>query len=268
VSQSLPVIRGFRTTFVVIGVLYAMMASSALVHGVEFLGDFGVSPELIAEPVLEDFFRWRTLVRMQRVVLDPVPPMSDESTELVLGPHVVLSCAATEGVPMFERCPPVHSVLLGHCRVEIGERVHSSRAVAVPANTPHRVVGFEEPVAGVAYLDPRRYTFDDVQGLATKWREFVPGRDDLRDAYRDALAPSPRQVDPRLLRALDAMESVGATVAEAAAGVDLSISRLTHLMTETLGAPPRTWRAWLRERSRPSALLCGIAGLGSGPSRA
>lgn len=57
-SQSLPVIRGFRTTFVVIGVLYVMMASSALVHGVEFLGDFGVSPELIAEPVLEDFFRF------------------------------------------------------------------------------------------------------------------------------------------------------------------------------------------------------------------
>lgn len=186
---------------------------------------------------------------MQRVVLDPVPPMSDESTELVLGPHVVLSCAATEGVPMFERCPPVHSVLLGHCRVEIGERVHSSRAVAVPANTPHRVVGFEEPVAGVAYLDPRRYTFDDVQGLAAKWRELVPGRDDLRDAYRDALAPSPRQVDRRLLRALDAMESGGATVAEAAAGVDLSISRLTHLMTETLGAPPRTWRAWFKLRA-------------------
>ncbi len=55
-SPSPPVIRGFRTTFVVIGVLYVMMASSALVRGAEFLADFGVSPELIAEPVLEDFF--------------------------------------------------------------------------------------------------------------------------------------------------------------------------------------------------------------------
>ena len=55
-SPSPPVIRGFRTTFVVIGVIYVMMASSALVQGVEFLREFGVSPELMAQPVLQDFF--------------------------------------------------------------------------------------------------------------------------------------------------------------------------------------------------------------------
>lgn len=45
------------------------------------------------------------------------------------------------------------------------------------------------------------------------------------------------------------MEAEGASVADAAARVDLSISRLTHLVTDVLGAPPRTWGAWFKLRS-------------------
>lgn len=49
-------IRGFATVFTVIGALYVAMASSMLVRGVGAMLDFGVAPELVAEPVLEDFF--------------------------------------------------------------------------------------------------------------------------------------------------------------------------------------------------------------------
>ena len=46
----------FRPVFVVLGLLYVLMASSALVQGTAFLEDFGVSHELASDPVLTDFF--------------------------------------------------------------------------------------------------------------------------------------------------------------------------------------------------------------------
>jgi hypothetical protein len=49
-------IPGFRIVFTFIGVLYALMAASALVRGVSFLRDFGVSEADIASPVVIDFF--------------------------------------------------------------------------------------------------------------------------------------------------------------------------------------------------------------------
>ena len=49
-------IRGFRTTFTIIGVLYIAMASSMLLRGVGVLRDFGVPESAIAEPVLQDSF--------------------------------------------------------------------------------------------------------------------------------------------------------------------------------------------------------------------
>ena len=51
------------------------------------------------------------------------------------------------------------------------------------------------------------------------------------------------------------------SVAQAALRVDLSESRLTHLMTETLGAPPRTWRTWLMLRRALHETLLGTANL-------
>ena len=167
---------------------------------------------------------------------------------LVLSPHAALTVAATAGVRLYARCPPVHSVILGPCKLAFGGRTHSACSVALPANTPHTLLALEGAYAGVAYLDARRFRFEDVQRLAHRWRGFVPGQDDLREAFGDALALAPRRVDPRLLRALEGLDKDGLDVPSAAARVRLSESRLTHLMTETLGAPPRTWRAWFRLR--------------------
>ncbi|MBC8069634.1 MAG: hypothetical protein IAG13_14955 [Deltaproteobacteria bacterium] len=55
-SGPLPSIRGFKPVFTVIGALYVALASSMLVRGAAALVDFGVAPELAAEPVLADFF--------------------------------------------------------------------------------------------------------------------------------------------------------------------------------------------------------------------
>ena len=49
-------IPGFRIVFTIIGVLYALMAASALVRGVSFLRDFGISEADLASPVVSDFF--------------------------------------------------------------------------------------------------------------------------------------------------------------------------------------------------------------------
>jgi AraC-like DNA-binding protein len=112
--------------------------------------------------------------------------------------------------------------------------VHTEGAFAIPAGLPHRVLAMEGPLGGVAHLDVRRYRFEDAAALAETWRGFVPGRDQLTEAFGDTLRLPPRRVAPRLLRALDALE--GASVASVAAQVGLSASRLTHLVTDALGA--------------------------------
>jgi AraC-like DNA-binding protein len=184
---------------------------------------------------------------MQALRFDPPLATSVASSPvLALGPHLALTTAETKGVRLFARCPPVHSVLLGRCTIEHAGGVHTLSSLAVPANTPHRVLALAGPYAGVAYLDARRYRFEDAQRLAHAWRGFEPGRDDLREAFGDALKLARRRVDARLLRALEALDGERLSVAQAALRVGLSESRLTHLMTDTLGAPPRTWRAWFK----------------------
>lgn len=49
-------IRGFQTTFTVVGAIYTLMACSYLVQGPTVLLEFDVSEQLVAEPVLRDFF--------------------------------------------------------------------------------------------------------------------------------------------------------------------------------------------------------------------
>lgn len=193
----------------------------------------------------------------------------DDQTVLVVGPHVAMTGARTAGVRLFERSPPVHGVVLGRCELALGgRRVRSTGAVALPAGASHTVLSFGDPFACVAYLDARRYSFDDVRRLAEQWRGFVPGRDDLREALGDALAPPQRRVDGRVLRALDALDVEGLTVAEAAARQNLSESRLTHLTTETLGAPPRVWRAWFKLQRAIREVTLGTANLTEAAHRA
>jgi AraC-like DNA-binding protein len=195
---------------------------------------------------------------MQRLDLAPDVVRHDPTTVLVLGEHAALTVARTAGVPLFDRCPPVHSVIVGRSRVAVAGRVSTQPILAIPAGTPHRVLELADPHAAVAYLDPRRHRFDDVQRLAAAWRGFVPGRDDLREAFGDTLAVPRHSVDRRVLRALEVIEAEACEVATAASRVGLSSSRLTHRVTEALGSPPRTWGAWFKlQRAIARTVLFG-----------
>ncbi|HEX6242614.1 MAG TPA: hypothetical protein VFZ61_16990 [Polyangiales bacterium] len=55
-SEHKPPVRGFRATFVAIGVLYVALASSMLVRGVGVMRDFAVPEDVIHAPVFRDFF--------------------------------------------------------------------------------------------------------------------------------------------------------------------------------------------------------------------
>lgn len=167
---------------------------------------------------------------------------------LALSPHAAITTARTAGVRLFQRCPPTHSVLLGSCRLSHAGRVQATRAISLPAGAPHTVLAFQHESASVAYLDPRRYSYEDAVFLAQRWRGFVPGRDNVRELLGDALARPRRRIDARLLRALEVLESSSADVPSAARAAGLSESRLTHLISDTLGTPPRTWRAWFKLR--------------------
>lgn len=195
---------------------------------------------------------------MQRIELAPDIVRHDPTTVLVVGEHAAMTSARTAGVPLFERCPPVHSVIIGRSRTAIAGRVETSTALAIPAGTPHRVLELADPHAAVAYLDARRHRWCDVQRLARTWRGFVPGCDDLREAFADTLATPRYAIDPRVLRALDAMDGEGLDVAAAASRIGLSSSRLTHLVTEALGSPPRVWGAWFKlQRAIARTVLFG-----------
>jgi AraC-like DNA-binding protein len=191
---------------------------------------------------------------MQRVAQrdGKVPGAADASFDcasaLALAPQAAITTAETAGVRLYSRCPPVHSVILGRCRLAYAGRLESTEAVAVPAGTEHTLLALEGSHASVAYLDARRYRFEDVQALAQRWHGFQPGRDDVRELLGEALARPRRSVDPRLLRALQALETPAMDISTAARSVSLSESRLTHLVSDTLGTPPRTWRAWFKLR--------------------
>jgi AraC-like DNA-binding protein len=187
---------------------------------------------------------------------------------MALGPHVALIAAPTAGVPLFSRRPPVHTILLGECALSVAGRSERGVALALPANVPHRILALRGPHAGVVYLDPRRYRFEDAQRLAYRWRGFIPGEDDLREAMGDALKPHRRRIDARLLRALEVLDTEALSVAEAAARVGLSESRLTHSITDTLGAPPRSWRAWFKLKRAIGERVFGAANLTQAAHRA
>jgi AraC-like DNA-binding protein len=179
----------------------------------------------------------------------PVSPQHElDAPVLALSSFASVTVAATRGVRFSPRCPPVHCVLLGRSAVQLGMRVIGGSALPLPANTTHLIRELAGEYGGVAYLDSRWYRFEDAQRLGHKWRGFVPAHDDIRELLGDALAVPRRRVDNRLLAAIDALDTGNVEVPEAARAARLSESRLTHLMAEALGAPPRAWRRWLRLR--------------------
>jgi AraC-like DNA-binding protein len=194
-------------------------------------------------------------------VSPPTAALAGSSSALALGPMCALAVAQTHGARLFARRPPVHSVIVGACEIAHGATTHRGTSLALPASTHHCVLACHEPALLVAYLDARRYRFEDARRLAHAWRGFRPGHDDAREALGDALKPPRRRLDARLEALLARLEAGETSVAAAASAVRLSESRATHLLTDALGAPPRVWRTWFRLRSAIGAVTLGGASL-------
>jgi AraC-like DNA-binding protein len=141
---------------------------------------------------------------------------------------------------------PAHKVLIGRALVELDDSTCSlDGALALPSGTAHRVRS--QGSIGVVFLDARHFDWARAQRLARRCIRASASAL-LSDGLLEDLAREPaRRVDPRLLRAIDAFEQ-GASIEAASQAYDLSASRLTHLVTDVLGAPPRAWRSWQRMR--------------------
>jgi AraC-like DNA-binding protein len=148
------------------------------------------------------------------------------------------------------------------------------RTAAIPAGVLHELdiggnplaVFYVEPsIAGIEALMPLLRDTEEVDG-ALVGRAGETGL--LRDLYEDhhgtrwagaALHDllvfsgkrAVRSIDPRLSRAISALEEAADTpvpVARLAEAAGLSASRFQHLFTEQMGVPFRRYRAWGRMR--------------------
>jgi AraC-like DNA-binding protein len=127
-------------------------------------------------------------------------------------------------------------------------------AIAIPAGEHHQVLAARRQVV-LVYLDARRFRWSHAARLAERWRRLSPGAGPgcvpgcaLDALLEDIASLSAWTADARALAAIEAMAD-GDSLVDVGCRLGLSESRVTHLVTEQLGAPPRAWRTWLRLRS-------------------
>lgn len=144
-----------------------------------------------------------------------------------------------------------HKVVLGAAAAGPAMQLRrGDEAIAIPAGEHHQVLSTGRQVVAV-YLDARRFRWSHAARLAERWRRLSPGAGlgRLVDALlEDIAALSEWSADARALAAIEAMAD-GDSLVDVGRSLGLSESRVTHLVTEQLGAPPRAWRTWLRLRS-------------------
>jgi AraC-like DNA-binding protein len=179
-------------------------------------------------------------------------PRSWEGT-LTLAPMTAIF-AGTGGATLEHR-HLAHKVVLGAAAAGPATQLRrGDEAIAIPAGEQHQVLSGGRQVMAV-YLDARRFRWSDAVRLAGRWRTLLPGArpdcalDRVVDALLDDIASlAAWTADARALAAIEAMAG-GDSLVDVGRSLGLSESRVTHLVTEQLGAPPRAWRTWLRLRS-------------------
>lgn len=178
------------------------------------------------------------------------------SGRLVVGRMYALY--AGNGGETFEHLHPAHKILIGGAPVIDGKQVGAGRLpVAVPAGVRHRVAAGDGPLVAV-YLDARRYSWHDATACARRWRSLRSPADRTPDLLEDIDCWRARVVDDRAASAV-AMLATGMGVREVAHGIGLSESRVTHLVGAQFGAPPSTWRRWLRLRDAVDRVAAGAS---------
>ncbi len=200
---------------------------------------------------------------------------------LYIGPDLVASVHA-------HRAVQVCIGLSGGVRLRgAGERFHSYAGALIPSNLPHetdvpaellasfwiepdspaaRRLAWSGAQAGIQHIAPAKLA-QVTSALHACWRDAYasPRAEALLDTVLARLAtrePERRAVDPRLARAramLDAATDRRMPLAEIAAQVTLSPSRLAHLLRAEIGMAPRRYLLWLRLRDALGALGRGAS---------
>ncbi|KUO49699.1 MAG: hypothetical protein APF82_06925 [Sphingomonadales bacterium BRH_c42] len=151
-----------------------------------------------------------------------------------------------------------HKVIIGVRAIRSGGMQLDPRNPAIiPAGEAHSFDGRNQVIA-CAWLDARHYRLEDAASLADRWSQLAPSMDSIDGLQEDIGKLSPRVLGKRLTRAMHAIEALP-TIGAAANSVGLSESRFTHAVTDELGAPPRSWRRWLRLRRAIDLIASGYS---------
>lgn len=164
---------------------------------------------------------------------------------IAFAPMSALFCGYGGSTPLHSTA--AHKVIIGARAVGCGNAEFDPRdPVIIPADEQHSFDGQGQMIV-CAWLDARHFRLEDAATLADQWSRLAPSMASIDGLQEDIGRLSPRALGPRLEKAMFALETLP-TISAAATSVGLSDSRFTHAMTAELGAPPRSWRRWLRLR--------------------
>jgi AraC-like DNA-binding protein len=151
---------------------------------------------------------------------------------------------------------PAHKLAVGRVAVTFSQSVLTSPhgATLIPASITHRLCAPQ--AVNLVYLDARYFSLAVAQRLAARLRHAQTTPYLLDNVLEDIGRLQRSTVSDWILQT-EAAFSAGEPLVEVASRCGLSPSRLTHVVTEALGAPLRTWRTWNR-------LLTAVASLHGG----
>jgi len=167
----------------------------------------------------------------------------------------MVSLFVGEGGDTAEHFHPAHKVVFAARSVTYGGAEFSASAIAIPAGVPHSLSSSGQRVV-VAFLDARRFLFEDVQSLMHRLTCNVSSPNCSDELLAELFKLPKRRLEERIVLLLDAL-SEGKSISEAAQQIQLSHSRITHLLSEKLGTSPVTWRAWVRLRDAIDEVAMG-----------
>jgi AraC-like DNA-binding protein len=162
---------------------------------------------------------------------------------------------------------PIHR----HGAFQIAIAVRGAVAMVDPSGTCHRAAALVvSPMAEHRIMaSPRVVTYfvEPHCAFADRLRERydagITAAPELRDLQDRDIGPTgggrSRDLDPRLVRALEAMRQHKLSMANVADLVELSPQRLRALARQQLGMPLPRWRVWSRLRSAAEALQSGAS---------
>ncbi|MGE7389519.1 helix-turn-helix domain-containing protein [Streptomyces sp. NPDC004126] len=147
--------------------------------------------------------------------------------------------------------------LRGEVEIVDGDGIHHrSAALTVPPMVPHRLL--PAPDVLTVFVEPHRAFADLLRARCAGRVTATPELRGLRRAeVRHATGRPSRELDGRLVAALDALVDGGPSMPELAASVGMSPQRLRALARRELGVPLPRWRIWQRLARAAEALAAG-----------